>query len=120
MTSVIMTRKAMTALLASALSLVAATASNSAFAASPVNNCAPTGLNVYSADTDLAVVFNCSGVSGSLAGSVAPPGCAQKNPDTVKAWLSLVQAAVLSGKTINVSYTVCGGVNRIDVITLNN
>ena len=42
-------------------------------------------------------------------------GCTGNNQtiDTIKSWLSLGQAALLSGKTVRIYFNVCGGANYI-------
>lgn len=41
-----------------------------------------------------------------------------KSADTIKIWLGLAQAAVLSGKKLNFSYVTCGGINWITSVQL--
>jgi hypothetical protein len=55
---------------------------------------------------------------GSLT---APSGCSGDNQtiDTLKMWMSLAEAAVLSGKRLTIYYDVCGGQNNVtDVVLL--
>jgi len=50
---------------------------------------------------------------------VTPPsGCTARDLDTLKAWQSLAQSAFLSGKTLKITYTACGGINNISNIWL--
>lgn len=51
----------------------------------------------------------------------SPAGCATPNQsiDTLKAWLSLSQAALLSGKTVKIGFNTCGALKVISAIDLN-
>ena len=40
--------------------------------------------------------------------------------DTIKIWMSLAQAAQLSGKSTIIYYTVCGGLNYINDVVMFN
>jgi hypothetical protein len=40
--------------------------------------------------------------------------------DTLKAWQSLAQSALLSGKTLTITFTNCQGFNFITVLNLNS
>jgi hypothetical protein len=50
------------------------------------------------------------------SGSIAP--CSNQTMDSLKAWQSLAEAALLSGKRIQIIYGVCGGQNFINTVTL--
>ena len=52
----------------------------------------------------------------------SPSGCAAHNqaPDTIKAWQSLAQAAVLSGRSVRVHWTLCNGAGYIWALDLNS
>jgi hypothetical protein len=49
-------------------------------------------------------------------------GCTahNKNIDTLKSWLSMGQAALLSGKTVKIYFTACGGSNYISTFDIWN
>jgi hypothetical protein len=51
----------------------------------------------------------------SCAGNLVPPA---PNPDTIKLWQSLGEAALLSGKTVQIDYVVCNNLNAIYAVTL--
>lgn len=50
----------------------------------------------------------------------AGAGCTANNQtaDTLKAWLSIAQASLLSGKNVLIYYNVCGGSNYIAAIDI--
>lgn len=52
----------------------------------------------------------------------AVAGCTAYNQtaDTLKVWQSMAQAALLSGKKLNLYFTACGGFNYITVMDLWN
>lgn len=64
----------------------------------------------------LAGGTNYYGVLNAKAGCTAY----NQNEDTLKAWQSMSQAALLSGKKLNIYFTACGGVNYITVMDLWN
>lgn len=43
-----------------------------------------------------------------------------RSADLVKSWYSVGQAALLSGKRLNITYTACGGLNQMEIVTLVN
>jgi hypothetical protein len=61
-----------------------------------------------------------SGVGYEAYTSGQPGGCPAVSADTLKLWTSFAQSAVLSGKTIQMRYTDCGGLHLIDTIDLNH
>ena len=75
--------------------------------------------NEWLADGELAVILG-NGVIYYAAPGFSP-GCDIRAPtaDTVKIWLSLAQTAMLSGKTVVLGYTECGGYNYINWFTAN-
>jgi len=87
-----------------------AVAANSAVASPTVVATGPTNLWV-----------TVGGVGYQAYTSGAPSGCPTVSADAFKAWLSLAQAALLSGKNLSIRYTDCasGSVHAIDVIDLN-
>jgi len=66
------------------------------------------------------VFISISGVGYEAYTSGQPSGCPVVSADTLKLWSSFAQSAVLSGKTIFVRYTDCGGLHLIDTIDLNH
>jgi hypothetical protein len=62
----------------------------------------------------------CSTLAYYYAATSMPAGCTSLNrsQDVLKVWLSLAQAAVLSGKKLNLSYVPCGGFNYITSMQL--
>ena len=69
--------------------------------------CAPTMVGYNSTSTSSYIAMNCGGTSFYAWTTGVPTGCTAVSPDAAKAWLSLVQSAVLSGKKVTVYYSVC-------------
>ena|SRR5438552_17158060 len=63
-----------------------------------------------------ATGVNFYGQTGTQAGCTAN----NQSIDTLKLWLSLGQAALLSGKTVKIYFNVCGGINYISALDLNH
>jgi hypothetical protein len=80
---------------------------------------APTSVGIieYYGGT-LLVQLNGVNFYGQLATQAA---CTTNNQtiDTLKAWQSLAQAALLSGKQLKIYYNVCGSTNYITAMDLN-
>lgn len=66
------------------------------------------------------VLIQCTGATPSnyLAQTTPPAGCGAhaQNLETQKIWLSMAQAALLSGKPMWFYYTACGGLNLLNVV----
>jgi hypothetical protein len=99
--------------LASTLALTAATTS----ALADVTSLATPTVVEYSAGTVLVQLPGGTNYNGVLS---AASGCTgnNQNADTLKAWTSLAQAALLSGKSLKIYYTPCAGTNYINTMDL--
>jgi|SRR6187551_1071282 len=65
------------------------------------------------------LVVQLTGGANFHAFKTAPTGCNSRSIDTIKAWQSLAQSALLAGKKVRIYYTVCNSQNMIDIIDLN-
>jgi hypothetical protein len=74
---------------------------------SPVQ-CSPTEVGYSSAGY---AVFVCGGNNYLVWLSGAPSGCGNATMDIIKLWMSEAQAALLSGKNLNIYFSVCSGSN---------
>lgn len=92
-----------------ATGILATAGSASAFAATCAPNIveynAPTG-------TTFPLLIQCSPTNyvGLIS---ATGGCPAQSVDTLKIWASLAQAAVLSGKKLNIYTTTCGSTSNV-------
>ncbi|HTA18395.1 MAG TPA: hypothetical protein VK989_03835 [Polyangia bacterium] len=77
--------------------------------------CVPTDVAYNQSGAETIV---CGGTTFTASNSNAPTGCITQFIDTIKLWSSLAQAALLSGKNIQVTFTSCGGQNSVQKIDL--
>lgn len=81
------------------------------------STCALTDI-AYSS-TGMAVI--CGGTTYAAFQTGTPPsGCSLTSLDTIKLWLSLEQAALLSGKNVKITFTTCtagnNGITQVDLL----
>jgi hypothetical protein len=76
--------------------------------------CAPNLIEYYNG----TIIIQCAPTN--YLGHISPPsGCpGGQFIDTLKAWTSMAQAALLSGKNVQIYYDTCGGVNTITALDL--
>jgi hypothetical protein len=105
------------ALLGLAASLAIGTAAGTAAAA----DTGLTTLNAVEFSQGALLVQTASG-SNYVGLLTAGAGCTthNKNIDTLKSWLSMGQAALLSGKRVKIYFTACGGQNYISTFDVWN
>ena len=106
------------------LAIAVATVSASAYAASPSLGANITRV-VYDTDNNqpqLIVQGNVNGVSTSYfanVGTGSPCGTVPtQNAESVRNWNSLAQAALLSGKKVDIGYQDCGNVHWLQSLQL--
>jgi hypothetical protein len=109
----IRTFRKISALLALGGALTATAFSAPASAAS--TTCVPTQVEAIGATGFPSFMVNCASVNYSVF-VTAPSGCStgdNRSIDAVKIWLSLAQASLLSGKSLQIYYDTCGGSNTV-------
>lgn len=106
--------RSLSTMVAIASTLAIASASASALASSPTT--ATCQLVKVSAGT---LVIQIPG-NVSYYAQLNAVGCTTNNQsaDTLKAWTSLAQAALVSGKSLQIYFNVCGGINYISALDL--
>lgn len=88
------------------LGIAAFLMSASAFATP--QSCVPDATS-WNDDTGGSLAIHCSNTNTWFFAKKALSGCTAVSVDTLKAWLSMAQAAILAGKTLTIDFTSCGG-----------
>jgi hypothetical protein len=96
-------------LLATVVSAAMITASTPAFATT--STCAPTLVGYKSDASSSYIAMSCGGASYYAWTAGTPTGCTAVSADAAKSWVSLAQAAVLSGKQVTVIFSTCSTSN---------
>ena len=81
-----------------------------------VNN---VGYNADAGSNGELGVYLATGSYHAVSGT--SPGCniSAPSPDTVRTWIGFAQTALLSGKTVSIGYSDCGGRHYIVWLNLN-
>ena len=88
-----------------------------AFAVTSPQTCVPTfvGYSATTGNTNLAI--KCGG-NTFMGWNTNTSGCTNVSTDTTKMWMSLAQAALLSGQQIDIVFSGCSGYSDILEIDL--
>ncbi|MET0795569.1 MAG: hypothetical protein ABW061_28885 [Polyangiaceae bacterium] len=77
-------------------------------------------VNVIEVTNNVLLINLSNGVQYKVATTGVPAGCTAVTSDQLKIMVSVAQAALLSGKKINVYFDNCSGSNYVPVIDLLN
>jgi len=109
-------------LLAAVLIAATMTASTPAFASYSNATCTVSNVGYSSTGSAAYIAIICGGITYVAWDASAPSGCVSTTVDALKTWMSLAQAAVLSGKSLGVYYNntgnTCSGYNSIFQLNL--
>lgn len=66
------------------------------------------------------VIFTSNGAYSAKTDLVSPCTSWNRSTDLVKTWYSMAQTAMLSGKRLSITYSVCNNANYIEIMSIVN